>query len=358
MDSGLVSLHNKRCTLTIDLFGGAIVDFHLDDTGINPLNFQFTHSDSHHEDVHYKGHFLCLPRWGDPSNQELKARYNKHGDFVRLKWKAEVNGSTINMLATSTLEQMAVERKVELDEDASCFRVIEKIRNEANTKRAFQMVQHPTIAAPFLTEEAIVNCNASRGFDYAFSKYDQTIMGHWPRIVTRDDQFVKLDIPDRPYSSVFSFIVNREDEYGWITAYSPLYNTLLGYVWKREDYPWINHWIHWEETRNSSLSVQNLFSYKLKYRGLEFGTSGVHKPFDEIIKKDITTLLGESTINYLGVGEEQERAFIGFMQIVPSGFKGVQELNVHNQSISIFEKETGVETSIHHSLNAAHGVQK
>jgi hypothetical protein len=357
MDSSLVSLHNKQCTLTIDLFGGAIVDFHLGEGGINPLNFHFVHRDAHHEDVHYKGHFLCVPRWGDPSSAELKAGFNKHGDFVRLKWNGEADTYSLNTWASSAREKLTVTRLIRLDDDSSCFHVVEKLRNESGSRRMYQMIQHPTIGFPFLTEETIVDCNASRGFDYAFNKYDQSTMGYWPRVITTDDKFVKLDIPDRPYSSVFSFIVDKNDEFGWITAYSPEHNTLLGYVWNRLDYPWINHWIHWEET-GISLPVQNLSSYKLKHRGLEFGTTGVHKPFDEIIEKELTNLLGESTINYLEADEEQEHSYIGFMHVVPARFKGVEKLSLQRESISIVEKETGKEISIHHSLNAARGVQK
>jgi hypothetical protein len=104
--------------------------------------------------------------------------------------------------------------------------------------------------------------------------------------------------------------------------------------------------------------VQNLSSCKLKYRGLEFGTTGVHKAFEEIIKEDLANLFGESTINYLDAGEEQERSYIGFIQILQMGFKGVQKLIVQAESICIVERETGKEILIRHSLNAAHGIQK
>src|SRR5688572_1088166 len=127
MDSSLVSLHNKQCSLMIDLFGGAIVDFHLGDWGVNPLNFHFVHRDAHHEDVHYKGHFLCVPRWGDPSAAEIKAGFNKHGDFVRLKWNAKVDECSIDMSAFSLLENLAITRTIRLDEGSACFRIIEKL---------------------------------------------------------------------------------------------------------------------------------------------------------------------------------------------------------------------------------------
>ena len=69
---------------------------------------------------------------------------------------------------------------------------------------------------------------------------------------------------------VVSFIV--ESDYGWITATSPNTNLLLGYVWETKSM----HGIHmWRKTANRKPFV----------RGLEFGTTGLHRKAAELIEQ-------------------------------------------------------------------------
>ena len=350
-------MHNEQCSITIDKLGGGIVDFHLREQGVNPLNFNFLHQSKYHDDLYFKGHFLCLGRWGDPSPGELAAGLNKHGEFLKLKWKAVKEDNTINMSASSKLEGLSIERKMELSKQSPCFKIIEKVRNDNVLGRMYNMVQHPTIANPFLNEETIVECNATLGFDYAADRYDDSFATLWPLVQIKNGAHIKLDKPDQSYSSIFCFIVNPKEEYGWITAWSPIHNTLLGYIWKRSDYPWINHWLHWEAAagNNQSLSIAgNNSPGKLLYRGLEFGATGIHKPFNEILVKNLLNVLGESSLCMIDAGEEHIRSFYSFMYAIPSGFKGVQNVSFNPEDISVFEKETDAKINIPHTFNSPH----
>lgn len=341
MDAKTVVLQNEACMAAFHTTGGALVDFRLQPAGVNPLNFWWEEKGS----VSFRGHFLCLGRWGDPSLEEARRGHVKHGDFNRLQWNVTARNTGAFFTAHSALEGLHIDRDVVLDTSAAIMLVKESVQNTNSVGRLYNMVQHPTLAHPFLDANTVVDCNATLGFDYAFSPDNESIFGNWPEVRTYDGGKINLLNPDRAYSSVFSFIVNPSDEWAWVTAYAPTQQTVLGYVWKRTDYPWINHWLHFEKGL-------------LQYRGLEFGTTGVHKPVKEIWDKDLPQLLGEKTCCFLDTGETQHRAYMTFLLPVHEGFEGVQQVRLEGGAVVITEKESNERTTIFHHLNTAHAFQQ
>lgn len=366
MEENLVSLQNEYCFLEVDSYGGAIVNFQLlqspsasgdelasgfinespsasgDDQAsgsVNPLNFRYHSAPEGLDPIDFKGHFLCLGRWGDPSTGELAAGLNKHGEFIKLKWTINKEDERhLTMTSESTLEGLLVKRSILLDTHSPCFLVKENVTNINSLGRLYQVVQHPTITAPFLNESTLVDCNASLGFDYASDEYDETDVSIWPNVKTASGEIINLVRPSTSYSSVFPFIIHHIDEHGWMTAVSPEHNLMLGYIWKRKDYPWINHWIH-----------------DGIYRGLEFGNTGVHKPFREILDKGLLKLLGESTAGFIDAGEIHDRSYLSFIIPVNKDYRGVERILYTPESITIVEKQRLEKISISHQFNLDDG---
>ncbi|MGZ5247599.1 MAG: hypothetical protein ACXWV5_11215, partial [Flavitalea sp.] len=280
-------LQNDFVKLVIDPVGGSFTEFSTVPGGINPLDFKLIHTEPSGE-IAFKGHFLCLGNWGDPSPGEKESGLNKHGEFVKLKWEFDKSGNEIMMNATSGLEGIHINRFVSLTGDSSCIKVSEVISNTTSRGRIYNMVQHPTIAGDFLNEKTVVNCNSTLGFDYLNTGENLLSSGRWPVYLTAEEKEINLETPHLEYSSVFPTIVDAESEYGWITAYSPDHQLLLGYVWKRADYPWINHWIHFADVQTgekikassnkSDAEITDNYDVpgsnsRMIYRGLEFGTT-------------------------------------------------------------------------------------
>src|ERR1700755_3260544 len=86
-------LENSLCSLTVDSFGGAITNFHLkDEQQINPLSFAFTQEqmpENNKNGAPYQGHFLCLGRWGLPSEGEIKTGVPNHGEAANIHWEIQ-----------------------------------------------------------------------------------------------------------------------------------------------------------------------------------------------------------------------------------------------------------------------------
>ena len=351
MEENLVSLQNRHCSLTVDSYGGVFAgfqylgsstEFHENNSArsVNPLDFRYHSAPEGLEPIDFKGHFLCLGRWGDPGTGELAAGLNKHGEFIKLNWAiSKEDDHHLTMSADSILEGLSVHRSVLLDPHSPCFMVTEKVTNINPLGRLYQVVQHPTIAAPFLNESTLVDCNASLGFDYASDEYDETDVSIWPNVKTASGEIINLVKPGTSYSSVFPFIIHHIDEYGWMTAVSPEHNLMLGYIWKRKDYPWVNHWIH-----------------DGIYRGLEFGNTGVHKPFREILDKGLLKLLGESTADFLDAGETHSRSYLAFIVPVNMDYRGVERILLTPEAITIIEKQRLEKITIPHQFNLDYGV--
>jgi len=323
------SLENNFCSLTVDSFGGAITNFHLKNaTEINPLSFAFTKAqmpDNNKNGAPYQGHFLCLGRWGLPSDDEIKAGIPNHGEAANINWNIiQQTTCKLKMQTTAKLEGLYVEREIILDESNPVFSVKEIVQNINPLGRLFNIVQHPTLAEPFLDNQTIIDCNATIGFDQSKYREAEKNSCRFPHVKDDKGNVFNLNNPQQTYNSVFSFIIKEQDNIGWVTAYSAKHNLLFGYIWKREDYPWIHLWQHFENE-------------KIKYRGIEFGTAGIHQPFNTILNT-ACDLFGEKTFAYIDTGEMISKKYFSFIHTTESYFTGVENIKIENDTIWIEPK--------------------
>jgi hypothetical protein len=187
------------------------------------------------------------------------------------------------------------------------------------------MVHHPTIGPPFLDTTTVVDANARKGFMQSSPLPNpEEPPVFWPQAL-RDGQPVNLrNLTDSPDPNVVSFVI--EDEYGWVTAVNASRGLLLGYLWKKSDYPWLNIWRHVQDG-------------KPRARGLEFGTTGLHQPFGVLLEKG--RIFERPLLAYLDAGESATRSYAAFLFAIPSDFQGVAEVRYESGSITVREKSGG-----------------
>lgn len=330
----IVTISNMAASVSVDLRGGAIVDFHLQEGGVNPLTFK-------READNFQGHFLCLGRWGPPSDGEKAAGIVTHGEAVAQLWDQQPSSkkNELRMEVITTLEGLRADRLMTLDKENAVFEVTESITNINPLGRLFNIVQHPTLAAPFLTNETIVNCNADNGFNYMLNKKPLDYAAQWPFGIMEDMDTMNVSKPDKAYSSVFSFTIKKDAKFGWITAYNPENKLLIGYLWNRDDYPWISLW-------------QDFDGDNIRYRGLEFGTTGMHKSYKEIIEEGNHRVFGEDSYKYIDAGETQSRSYLAFIGKAPDGFISGGDVSFDNNTIMVTDIETGKQITIQTTLKA------
>ena len=325
-----IVFQNENCSLTIDLFGGAIDDFRLNDIDINPFTWELLSCEmpeNNRKGAPFKGHFLCLGRWGEPTKGEIKSGVPHNGQSSNEKWKivSFEKKQKAELQSVAPLDYTTLKRSIILDEKQAVFKITDQITSHATVGRLFNVVQHVTVGPPFLSESTTIDCNAGKGFMQHLCYPDPERYAYeWPAAIV-DSTGLNMDLTksDEAFSYVSTHLM--KDSTGWVTASSPESGLMLGYIWKTAEYPWINIWHQRQDGQ-------------LRAKGLEFGTTGVGKSYQELLAVD-TRFRGINSYIYLDAKEEINKSFICFLLKIPANFAGVESISLGNGEITIVEKQ-------------------
>ncbi|OQB30711.1 MAG: hypothetical protein BWY08_01072 [Bacteroidetes bacterium ADurb.Bin174] len=321
-----MKIENDVSILEIDLKGGAYSDFHLKDLPLNPINWKTTNK----EDPPYKGHFLCFDRWGPPSKGEQKNGFLHHGEVNTQKWdliKEPIKlGGYIqsSMKCNLPMGKLQIIRDINLSAEQPLIKVTEHIKNLNKYGRMYNIVQHVTLAPPFLDKTTLFDNNTEKGFEDKENgslNQEKPIL-RWPETTHKKQQISLRQFQDE-WPRVSSFVFQRNKKYGWVTASNPSKNLLLGYIWEIQDYPWVNFW--------RSMQNNNPIAF-----GIEFGTTGLHEPFPIVAKKG--KIFGRNIYDFIDANEIVKKSFICFLAKIPTDYKGVGDIYLNNSELRIKEK--------------------
>jgi hypothetical protein len=322
----VLKMESNSILLQVNLNGGAYFDFHLKELPINPINFR----GSKPGEQIFMGHFLCFDRWGPPSVAEKANGFRHHGEVNTELWALlnaphNIEGRlTCSMMCKLPMAGLQLTRKIELSSDEPVCFITEDIKNLNLNGRIFNIVQHVSIAPPFLDKSTLFDNNALQGFENKGDgslNQEETIL-KWPQ-ADHNGEKVNLRQFEDDWPYVSSFVYSQNEEYGWVTACNPSKNLMLGYIWKVADYPWINFW------RSMENGIPMAF-------GMEFGTTGFHEPFPVIAKKG--KIFDRNIYAFIDANEVISKSFTAFLAKIPKDYKGVEKIEINNSSFTIKEK--------------------
>ena len=321
-------LQNEACVLNVSNQGGAITSFVLKDSPVNPLLWELTREDmpeNNRKGAPFRGHFLCLGRWGDPTPGEKMSGMPNNGDTAALTWQADsADDFSLVLRCNSDMDYIEAVREFNLDSNAPLYLATDRVKNTATIGRLFNIVQHATLGSPFLSRSLLVNTNAGKGFmqDNHLPSPELHAYG-WPQGKLSSGKTVDLRKSDGEASYVSSHIFT--DSIGWVTAISPESRLLIGYVWKTSDYPWLNVW---HQTKDG----------KPWAKGLEFGTTGLGQPYDKLLGM-ASEFFGNNSFFFFDAGEVMEKKFVSFIIEVPENFENAEHLTIDGQRLVIKGKD-------------------
>jgi len=310
MDNGLVELDIK-------LSGGIITRMQLHPLEVNP--------------IHEYGHFICFDRWGPSSREDKELGIPFHGNGSKVDWTLLQEPRLEDGMLVSELScllpvvNLGMKRRLSLGTGSSVFTVSEEITNHNSGPKVFNVVQHPTLGRPFLDESTVVDTEVDSGYSQRgpLPPGPEDVIG-WPVAAfegdTADMRYLGAD--HELQSSVLSYKLNEAREYRWVSAVNPSLKLLVGYLWPSGDYPWLNLW-------------QQKQDGKAFARGLEFGTTGLHKTWPEVLAMD--SIFGKRLYHELEAGESLVLRYYAFMAAVPDNYRGVASVNLVNDTILIEE---------------------
>jgi hypothetical protein len=216
-----------------------------------------------------------------------------------------------------------LKRTMKLYEDAPVLMVEEEISNVNKLGRVYNIVQHPSIAPPFLDESVVVDTNAYKGYmqESPMPAPEEPVL-YWPKLVYKGELADLRRLADNPDPSVVSLVFRDGVEYGWVTACNPGKGLLFGYLWKLSDYPWLNIW-------------RNVQDGKPAARGIEFGTTGLHQPFGGLLAKG--TIFDRPLYEYIDAGQTVVKSYTAFLSRIPRDYRGVGDVTFRDGRIVIQE---------------------
>ena len=348
-DGAPLVFEGTRAKLEIQTAGSAITHFSLKKNNINPFTWTLQPDQMPKPNAGspvFRGHFLCMGRWGAASEAEQKAGIPHNGEINTLNWKVLkkpiVEGELIvaESECQEIKEQMKVNRRIELQKDGQSFLMTETATNTANLDRVYNFTQHPTIGEPFLSPSTVIDCNAGKGFDQRteFSNLEKSAFV-FPegRLV---DGFADLRTVNDERGYVTTHIFPDTCKIGWVTATNPELRLVLGYIFLTKEYPWINLW-HWKKDRKP-------FAH-----GLEFGTTGLGQPYKFLIDNCVT-FFGRKSYEWIETGQSITKKYICFLAEVPENFAGVGQLILNEKGAQMIERKANAPRKV--ELKLIHGL--
>jgi hypothetical protein len=295
-----VSVENERLRVSILVEGGHLAEVLDKRSGVNPLwaptwpSIEPSEYSVSHQPLYggpadgpllagIMGHNLCLDIFGGPSAEEAAAGLTAHGEASVVPYAIEAGADSVVARADFPLAALKFVRRLELRE--TLILVTETVTNMAACDRPIGWTQHVTLGPPFLEHGITEFCTSaihSRVFETPFGTADYLVAGadfDWPGAPRIDGSVADLSrFTDAPRSSAYTaHLMDRSRDEAFFVAFSPNARLAFGYVWRRNDFPWLGIW---EENRSRTAPPWNGQEVT---RGMEFGVS----PFPETRRRMI-----------------------------------------------------------------------
>lgn len=268
------------------------------------------------------GHNLCFPFWGLPSKSEEAAGMTCHGETNVVRWKAlETTANSLHLGVT--LPDAAIYFTREIRCQAQVIYFSETARNLSAWDRPVGWCEHVTFSPPFLAVgDTSFASNLTRGFSiYDPSRRELT----WPHGEEGIPHLLTGYRATHGPDLVNSFLVDPEREHGYIVAWNPRFSLLIGYIFSRVEFPWVNVW----EANNT----------KMQTRGMEFSNTPIDGTSKKLAQQE--PIWGVPAYEWLDAKAQLRKSFAAFVSLVPDGYRGVADITIGDGKLNIAENETG-----------------
>lgn len=348
-------LSNDRLALDILLQGGTFASLVLaDDPGkLNPLWNPVRMNRELGRDApptSTAGHFVCVDGFGPVSPDERAAGLPMHGEAHLQPQAVRVNrtGTTSEVVLTATLPlvQEALVRTIRLVDGESVVYVDSRLDNLLAFDRPVHWAEHATVGSPFVESGVTVfdlsgTQSRTRAYQQAVSATDSRMIRRlesgrdfaWPDAPGLNGVTVDVrHVPEHPhYIDHVATLLDTSSPLGWATALNTGRGLIVGYVFPREDYPWVQTWGSYPPTGKLA-------------RGIEFAT----QPFD-VSRRDVISagpLFGTPTFRWLPAKGSITARFLLFYARTPRGFTRVDEVRLEGGQIVIVDRGSGISMTL------------
>ena len=204
------------------------------------------------------GHFLCLDGFGTPSDDEKAIGWPTHGEaskqqFETVQDAATKGSTTLKLRARLPLAQEAVTRTMTLLDGESVVYVNTEVESLLGVDRPLSWAEHATVGPPFLLpgqtiiDIAATDCRVRAQKAGSTGKLAYGKDFKWPLAPLTKGGTVDLTIVPANETSLdlAACQIDPAKPNGFITALRPDKNLIFGYIFRREEYPWVMSWMNY-----------------------------------------------------------------------------------------------------------------
>ncbi len=339
-------LRNNRIELTMLPKGGAFVHLTLrdDPTGMSPLwnPARMARETGKKPRPAGGGHFVCVDGFGEVSPEEKAAGLPGHGEAHREPWaitETEKKGGvlSVSFLAELPLAQERFRRTVRMVDGESVIYVESSLESLLSFDRPVFWAEHATIGSPFLepgktvvdmpAKQSKTRTHIDEGGPYPHRLKD-FVEFTWPNAPGEKGETIDLRVaPLAPHSlDHTTSLMDPERPLVFVTALHTERQLLLGYVFKREEFPWLQCWDNYAPDGDMA-------------RGMEFSTQPFDVPRREVLDKG--KLFGTSVFRWLPARSAIQSRFLFFYTKVPAGFTRVDDVVLREGKLLITDVTAG-----------------
>jgi len=290
----------------------------------------------------YMGHLLNFPTFGGPSTTEAENGLGNHGEALSREWTLDRAGAApgevvLEYSAHLPLQRYNVGRKLTLPADENVLYIEEWVESLVDFDRPAMWVQHVTFGPPFVEPgKTVLDMSAGRGEVRRSDPTNSLGSGEveWPSGKSPTGAETDLRVMQtQPGSGTYAgYLMDQDREHAWFTMYHADYHVLIGYVWDREDFPWIGDWQ--ENGRNHGPP----WNGREKARGMEFGTTPFGGTMERVAREG--ELWGEPMLRWIGGRQRETVQYLAFLLEIPEGFRGVADIQMLDDQILVVEAGT------------------
>jgi hypothetical protein len=336
-------LSNDKLALTIISEGGAMAQIVLadDKEKINPLWNPYALArlgGVNRPTSAARGHFVCIDGFGPSSAEERAAGLPFHGEAYVLPWTLQSHqktGST-SSAAFSVALPLAHEtfsRTYHLVDGESVVWVDSEVSSLLSFDRPVFWAEHATVSAPFLEPgRVLVDMPVTRGKTKAVPEkanpprqLQSYADFNWPMAPTTDGQMFDLRSAPMKANTTehVTTLVDPARRLGFATALNAEKRLLIGWVFRREEFPWVQTWL-------SNPSGNRMT------RGLEFSTQPFDLPRAEVLRNG--PLFDTPVLRILPAKSSLSSSFLMFYTPVPDGFMKVDDVQLAGGKLVIEDR--------------------
>jgi hypothetical protein len=286
-----------------------------------------------------KGHFLCVDGFGPVTAAERAAGLSDHGEANKLPWEVVRSTDTsATFRVRLPLAQETLTRTLTMAPTEQVVLVESELESELAFDRVILWAEHATIGAPFLAlgktvvDQSAKRCQTKPYDDPGPSRFVGGVNFEWPNLPGHGE--LRVSPAKHGLYEHIGCLMDTQRDFEFITAINTERHLLLGYLFPRQDFPWVQHWMHYPE--------DGAYGW-----GLEFGMQPYDMTKTEILA--LTPMFDTPTFRWLPAKSKLRTRFLMFATKVPSGFDRVTNVRLENGKLVIENEPLSIRLTLDYS---------